>query len=229
MPLWGFSGGSDDKESACNAWNPGSAGLGEGNDDLFQYSCLENSMDRGTWWVTVDKGLQSQGCGLSSSHILMWELNHKEDRAQKNWCFQTVVLKKTLENPLDSREIKSVNFKGKQPWILIGRTDHVAEVPVLWPSDGKSWLGKIPDVRKDWRQKEKRVTEDEMVGWHHWFNGHELGQTLGDDEGQGSLVCCSPSGHKEPDKTWQLNNHNNSKCHYCRGILSNIFALKIVF
>ena len=105
------------------------------------------------------------------------EVNHKEGRVPKNWCFQTVVQEKTLQSPLESKEIKPVNPKGNQPWILTGRTNAEAEAPILWPSDAKSQLiGKDPDAGKDQGQK-KRATEDEMVGWHHWFNGHELGQT----------------------------------------------------
>ena len=144
----------------------------------------------------ADKGPYSQSYGFSSSHMWMWELDHKEGWALKSWCFQTVVLEKTLENPLDSKEIKSVNPKGNQPWIFIGRTD--AEVPILWPSDAKRWLiGKDSDAGKDWGQEEKGVTVDEMVRWHHWLNGHEFEQALGDSEGQGSLACCSPWGCKE--------------------------------
>ena len=109
----------------------------------------------------------------------------------KNWWFQVVVLEKTLESPLSSKEIKPVNLKGNQRWIHIGRTDAEAEAPILWPPDANSqFIGKDHDAGKDWRQK--RVTEDEMVGWHHWFNGHELGQTPRDAERQGSLACCSP-------------------------------------
>ena len=109
--------------------------------------------------------------------------------------FQAVVLEKTLESPLDSKEIKPVNPKGKQFWIFTGRTD--AEAPILCPLDAKNqFTGKDPDTGKDWGQKEKRVTEDEMAGWHHWFNGHEFEQTLWDSEGQGSSVCCSPCGYK---------------------------------
>ena len=146
----------------------------------------------------ADKCPYSQSYGLSSNHVWMWELDDKEDRAPKNWCFWTMVLEKTLGSPLDSKEIKLVHPKGKKPWILIGQTDAEAEAPTLWPPDVKSWLiGKDPDAEKDWGQKEKRVTEDEMVGWHHQFNGHELGQTPRDGEGQVSLACCSPWGHKE--------------------------------
>ena len=125
----------------------------------------------------------------------MWELDHKEAWVLKNWCFQIVVLEKTLgllgaESPLDSKVIKPVNSKGNQSWIFIGRTDDETEAPILWPPDMKSWLiRKDPDVGKDWGQEEKGVTEDKMVGWNHWPNGFE--QTLGDSEGPGSLACCS--------------------------------------
>ena len=140
-----------------------------------------------------DKSPYSQSYVFSSSHIWMWELNHKEGWVPKNWCFQTMVLEKTLESPLDSQEIKPVNPKGNQPWIFIGKTDAKAEAPVVWPTALKSQLiWKDPDARKDWRQEEKGVTEDEMVRWHHWHNGNEPKQTPGDHEGQGSLVCCSP-------------------------------------
>ena len=115
----------------------------------------------------------------------MWELDHKEGWAPKNCCFWTVVLEKPLESPLYSKEIKPVNPKGNQPWICIGKTDAEVEVPIVWPPDVKSWLiRKDLDARRDGRQKEKGMTEDEMVGWHHWPNGHELEQTPGDDEGQ---------------------------------------------
>jgi len=120
----------------------------------------------------------------------MWELDHKEGWALKNWYFRTVVLKKTLESPLDSKEIKAVNPKGNQLWLFTGRTD--AEAPILWSPDVKGQLiGKDPDAEKDWGQEEKGITEDEMVGWHHWFNGHEFEQTPGDSEGQGSVAICS--------------------------------------
>ena len=109
-------------------------------------------------------GLYSQSHGFSSSHVWMWELNHKEGWVPKNWCLQTVVLEKTLGNPLDSQEIKPVNPKGNKPWIFLGRTDTKAEAPILWSSNAKSWLtGKASDARKDWRQKEKRVAVNEMV------------------------------------------------------------------
>ena len=126
----------------------------------------------------------SQSYCFSSSHVEMWELDHKEGWVPKNWCFQTLVLEKTLESPLNCKEIKPVNPKRYQPWILIGRTDAEAEASILWPPDVKSWLsGKDLDVGKDWGQEENWVTEDEMVAWHHWLNGHEFDQNLGDNEG----------------------------------------------
>ena len=138
----------------------------------------------------------------SSSHVWMWELDHKEGWALKNWCFWTVVLEKTLENSLNSKEIKPVNPKGNQSRIFIGRTDAKAEASILWPPDTKNWLiGKDPDAVKDWGQEEKGTTEVEMVGWHHWLNGHDFEQTLVVDEGEGSLVCSSPWGYKGSDKT----------------------------
>ena len=147
--------------------------------------------------------------GFSSSHVWMWQLDQIEGWEPKNWCFWTVVLEKTLESPLDCKEIKPVHPKGNQPWIFIRRTD--AETPILWASDVKSWLiGKDPDAGKDWREEEKWVIEDELVGWHHQLNGYEFEQTLGDGEGQGSLVCCSPCGRKESDRIERL---NNCKCH----------------
>ena len=140
----------------------------------------------------------------------MWELDHKEGWVPKNWCFRTVVLEKTLWNPPDCKETKPVYPKGNQLCILSGNTDAEAESPILWTPDTKSWLiGKDPDAGKDWRQ-EKGTTEDNMIGWYHWFNGHEFEQTLGDGKGQGNLLCCSPWGHKESDMTeWLINNNNN--------------------
>ena len=158
----------------------------------------------------TNKHLYCQSYGFSSSHILMLELDPKESWAPKNWCFWTVVLEKTLESPLDCKEITPVNPKGHQSWIFIGRTDAKAEAPVLWPPDGKTWLiRKDPDVGKDWRQEKKGMTKDRMVGWHHQLNGLEFEQALGDGEGQGSMVCCSPWGCKKLDMTQWLNNSNN--------------------
>ena len=135
----------------------------------------------------------------------MWELDHKEDWAPKNWCFQIMVLEKTLESPLDSKDIKPVNPKGNQPWISFRRSNAETEAPIFVPADMKSWLtGNDPDAGKDWGQEEKRTTEDEMVGWHHQLNGHESEQTQGDSEEHMSLACM---GCKESD-TWWLNNNN---------------------
>ena len=158
-----------------------------------------------------DKGPSSQSYGFSSSHVWMWELDHKEGWAPKNWCFQTMVLEKTLASPLYSKEIKPVNPKGNQSWIFIGRTDAEAEAPMLWPCEAKSSVtGKDPDVGKHWRQ-EKREADNEMVGWHHWLNRHEFEQTLENSEGQGSLGCCSPWVHEESYTTERLNNIANKK------------------
>jgi len=135
----------------------------------------------------------SQSYGFPSSHVWMWKLDHKKGWVWNNWCFQILVLGKTLESPLNCKETKPVNPKGNQPWIFIGRTDAEVEAPILWPCDVKSQLiGKAPDTGKDWGQEEKAATDDEMVGWHYRLIGHESGQTLGDGEGQGSLACCSP-------------------------------------
>ena len=143
----------------------------------------------------------------------MWELDHQESWALKNLCFWIVVLEKTLESPLDCKEIQPFNPKGNKSWIFIERTDAEAETPIFWPLDVKNWLiGKDPDAEKDWRQEKTRMREDEMVGWHHWLNGHEFEHSLGVCDGQGSLVCCSPWGCKELDKTEQLNWTELSRC-----------------
>ena len=133
-----------------------------------------------------------------SSHVWMWELDYKESWGPKNWCFWTVVLEKTLES-LGQQEIQPVHPKGDQSWVFIERIDVEAETPILWPPDAKSWL---PDAGKDWGQEEKGSMEDEMVGWHHWFNGHEFGWTLGVGNRQGSLVCCGSRGHKRVGHDW---------------------------
>ena len=157
----------------------------------------------------ANKGPSSQSYGFSSSHVWMWELDYKVSWALKNWCLRTVVLEKTLEGPLDCKEIQPVNPKGNQHWIFIGRTDAKAKAPILCPCDAENWLiGKDPDAGKDWRQEEKGTTEDEMTGWHHRLQGHEFEQAPGNSEGQGGLVCCSPRGHKESGSTEQLNNKN---------------------
>ena len=135
----------------------------------------------------------------------MWELNYKESWALKNWCFWTVVLEKTLESPLDCKEIQPVYPKGNQSWIFIERTVAEAETAILWPPDAKNWLlGKDPDAGKDWVWQEKRMPEDEIVGWHRQLNWHEFDQSSGVGDGQGSLACFSPWGHRESDTTEQL-------------------------
>ena len=154
----------------------------------------------------LNKDPSSQGYGFSSSHVWMWDLeDYKESWALKNWCFWTAVLEKILESPLDCKEIKPVHPKGNQSWIFIGRTDAKAETPVLWlpmrrtdPLEKTLMLGKTESGRR-------RGWQDEMVGWHHWHNGHEFEQALGVGDGQGSLACCSPWGHKELDMTERLN------------------------
>ena len=134
------------------------------------------------------------------------ELDCEESWVLKNWWFWTVVLEKTLESPLDCKEIQPVHPKGHQPWVFIGRTDAEAETPVLWPPHVKSWLiGKDSDAGRDWGQEEKGMTEDEMVGWHHWLDGHEFEHAPGVGDGQGNLACCGSWGHKESDTTEQLN------------------------
>ena len=159
----------------------------------------------------ADKGPYSQSYGFSSSHVQMWELDHREGWAPKNWCLRIVLLEKTLESPLDCKEIKPVSPEGSQPWIFIGRTDADSEAPVLWPPDAKNWLiWKDPDAGKNWRQEEKRATKNEMVGWHHQLNRHEFYQILGHSEGQGRLVCCNPWGCKESDMTQGLNTQQQS-------------------
>ena len=155
----------------------------------------------------VDKGLYSQSYGFSNSHLQIWELDRKEGWVPKNWCFQIVVMEKTLESSLDSKEIKPANPKGNQSWIFIGRSDAEAEALILWPSVVKSWLfRKDPDAGKDWRQEQKGATE--MVGWHHWQWTWKIS---GDSRGQRSLACYSPWGHRvrhwlviDQQQTWQL-------------------------
>ena len=130
---------------------------------------------------------------FSSSHVCRWELDYKESWAPKNWCFWTVVLEKILESPLDCKEIKPVNPKGNQSWVLIGRTDAETETQILWSPDVKNWcIGKDFDAGKDWRQEEKGMIEDGMVGWHCLIDRDELEYGPGVRDGQGSLACCSP-------------------------------------
>ena len=143
----------------------------------------------------------------------MSELDYKEGWALKNWCFWTVVLVKTLESPLDCKEIQPVHTKGDQSWVFIRRTDAEAETPILWSPDVKNWLiWKDLDAEKDWRQEENGMTEDETVGWHHWLNGHEFGWTPGVGVGQRGLACCSSWGCKESDMPEWLNWTELNKC-----------------
>ena len=130
------------------------------------------------------------GYGFSSGHAWMWKLDCEESWVSKNWCFWTMVLEKTLESPLDCKEIQLVHPKGDKSWVFIGRTDAEAETPILWTPHAKIWLiGKDPDAGRDWGREEKGMT-DEMAGWHHRLNGHEFEYTLGVGDGQGGLACC---------------------------------------
>ena len=141
----------------------------------------------------------------------MWELDYKESWAPKNWCFWTVVLEKTLESPLDWKEIQPVHPKGDQSWVFIGRTDAEAETLIIWPPQVKSWvIGKDPDAGKDWGQEEKGMTEDKTVGWHHRLDGHGFGWTLWVGDGQEGLACCGSWGGKESDMTERLNRTEDS-------------------
>ena len=142
----------------------------------------------------------------------------KKSWVPKNWCFWIVVLEKTRESPLYCKKIQPVHPKGDQSWVFIGRTDAEAEALILWPPDVKSWLtGKDPDAGKDWRREEKGMTEDEMVGWHHWLNGREFEQTPGDSEGQGGLACCSLRVAKS--WTW-LSDWTTTTNYHVRALLS---------
>ena len=153
----------------------------------------------------ANKGPCSQSYGFSCSHIWIWEVDHKEGWTPKNWCFWTVMLEKTVESPLECKEIEPVNPKGNQSWISIAKTDAEAETPIIWPPDVKKWLtGKDPGAGKDWRQEEKGMTEDEMDGCHHWLDGLEFEQPPGTVDGPGSLACCSP-WCRESDMTEALN------------------------
>ena len=144
---------------------------------------------------------------FSSGHVWMWELDCEESWLPKNWCFWTAVLEKTLESPLTARRFnQSVHPKGDQSWVFIGRTDAVAETPILWPPDAKSWLtGKDPGAGRDWGQEKEGMTEDEMAGWHHRLDGHEFESTPGDGDGQGGLAYCNSWGRKESETTERLN------------------------
>ena len=154
----------------------------------------------------ANKGPSSQGYAFSCGHVWMWELDCEEGWAPKHWCFWTVVLEKTLESPLDCKDIQPVHFEGDQPWNFFGGNDAEAETPVLWPPHAKSWLiGKDSDAGRDWGQEEKGTTEDETAGWNHWLDGCESEWTPGVGDGQGGLVCCDSWGRKESDMTERMN------------------------
>ena len=160
----------------------------------------------------------------------MWEWDHKEGWVPQSWYFRSMVLEKTLESPLDCKEIQPVHPKGNQSWIFIGRTD--AEAPILWPPDAKSWLfEKDSDAGKDWRQEENRMTEDKMIGWHHQLNEHKFEQTPGVGDGQGSLACYSPWGCKELDTTEWLNwtelNLDSSLCFIKPSISHDMLCIEV--
>ena len=152
----------------------------------------------------ANKGLSSKSYGFSISHVWMWELDCEEGWALKNWCSWTVVLEKTLESPLDFKEIQPANAKGNQSLVFIGRTDAEAETPILWPSDKKNWVTeKDPDARKDWRQEEKGMT-NEMVGRHHWLDGHEFEQALGVGDGStGKPGVLHSTGSQRVRHDWE--------------------------
>ena len=154
----------------------------------------------------ANKGPSSQGYGSSCGHVWMWGLDCEESWAPKNWCFWTVVLEKTLESPLDCKEIQPVHPKGDQSWVFPGRTDAEAETPILWPPREKSWLiGEDSDAGRNWGQEEEEMTEDEMAGWYHRLHAHEFGWTPGVGDGHGGLACCDSWGCKESDMTERLN------------------------
>ena len=177
---------------------------------IVGFAVILNRIDSYCLWSVivniVNKGQSSQGYGFSSGHVWMWELDYKESWVPKNWCFWTVVLEKTLESPLNCKEIQQAHPKGDQSWVFIGRNDVKAETQILWPPDAKTWLiWKDSHAGKDWGQEEKGTTEDEMVRWHHRLNEHGFEWTPGVGDGQGGLACCGSWGRKESDMTEWLN------------------------
>ena len=193
---------------------------GDCSHEIRPTASWQESYDKATKCVEKQRqhfanvGPYSQRYGFPSGHVRLWELDRKEGRVPKNWCPWTVVLEKTLESPLDSKEIKPVNLKGNQPWILTGRIDVEAEAPVFWSPDAESWLtGKDPDAGKDGGQKEKRASEDEMARWHHWCNGPEFGQNWEMLRGEETWAAISLWGHKELDMAGWLNNNDKDNRH----------------
>ena len=168
------------------------------------------------------KGLY-KSYSFSSSYVWMWELEHKGSWVPKNWCFWTAVLEKTLESPLDCKEIQPVHSKGDQPWVFFGRNDAKVEAPILWPPDAKSQLiRKVPDDGKDWRQEEKRMTENEMVWLYHRLNGHEFVQAPGAGEGQGNLLQSRRLQRVWHD--WVTEQQQVSKVFPGAWVVKNLFA-----
>ena len=169
--------------------------IGEGNGNPLQCSCLETPRDGRASWAAIYGVAQCRPrlkrLSSSSRHCWMWELDCEESWVPKNWCFWTVVLEKTLQSPLDCKEIQPVYSEGDQSWDFFGGNDAKAGTPVLWPPHAKCWLiGKDSDAGRNWGQEEKGMTEDEMAGWHHWLDGPESEWTQGVSAGQGGLACC---------------------------------------
>ena len=170
------------------------------SEEMNIISCICREQLGGSETIEGDSSLYILLC-----HVWMWELDCEESWVPKKWCFWTVVLEKTLESPLDCREIQPVHSEGDQPWDFFGGNDAEAETPVLWPPHEKSWLiGKDSGARRDWGQEEKGTTEDEMAGWHHWLDGCGSEWTPGVGDGQGGLACCDSWGHKESNTTERL-------------------------
>ena len=159
--------------------------------------------------------------------VWLWELDYKESWAPKNWCFWIVVLEETLESPLNCKGIQPVHPKGNQSWLFTGRTDAETVTPILWPPDAKNWLsGKDVDAGKDWRREEKGMTEDEMVWWHHWLDGHEFEQASEVGDGLEGLACCSPLGLEESDMSERLNWPELRQIIVCLNIVDSILYVR---
>ena len=193
-------------------------------------------MNSRSWWLMGRPGMLWFMGSQSQTRLSKWtELNWLCLQVYVNvitmsfFCFWTVVLEKTLESPLDCKEIQPVYPKGDQSWVFTGRTDAEAETPILWPPHAKSWLiGKDPDAGRDWGQEEKGTTKDEMVGWHHQLNGHGFGLTLGVGDGQGGLACCSSWGCKESDTNEQLNWTELNAILLCIALMKSYIILECI-